>query len=207
MSRLPLKLLVGAIASFPLVVGCGNSPPEAVTAPRYSPQKFASSLLERCDADSSGSISKEEATKAPGLVANWDRYDTNGDGAISADEIAARAQVWVDRRDGMVSIRCVVKQKGQQLGDVTVKLIPDESLEGVIHPAETVSHDSRSSSLSIPPELKSEAHKNIAGMQYGLYRVEVSHPSMNLVPTPDSAGCDIGPEDQASSVVIKVTRP
>lgn len=207
MTRHPFKAMFGMLATMSLVAGCGDSPPEAVGAPRYEPQKFASSLLQRCDADSSGTISKEEAAKAPGLVADWDRYDSDGDGALSADELAARAQVWVDRRDGMVSIRCVVKQQGKQLGNVTVKLIPDESLEGVIQPAETVTHESRSSSLSIPPELKSEAHKKIAGMQYGLYRVEVSHPDMNLVPTPDSAGCDIGPEDQAGSVLIKVTRP
>src|SRR5690606_22929541 len=161
------------------------------------PDAFAKSLMERCDADTNGAISKQEATKAPGLVADFKRYDTDGDSSLSQAELAARAQLWADRGDGLVSIRCVVKQEGRQLGNVTVKLIPDESLEGVIQPAETVSHESRASSLSIPPELKSEAHKKIAGMQYGLYRVEVSHPDMNLVPTPDSAGCDIGPEDQA----------
>ncbi len=115
--------------------------------------------------------------------------------------------MWADRGDGLVSIRCVVKQGERQLGNVTVKLIPDESLDGVIHPAEAVSHASRACSLSIPPELKSEAHQKFAGMQYGLYRVEVSHPDMSLVPTPDSAGFDIGPEDQASPVVVKVTKP
>jgi hypothetical protein len=190
------------------VIACGcNTSPEAVAVPRYNPASFAQALLERCDSDSGGTISQQEAAKAPALRADWARYDTNGDSVISPDELAARAQMWADRGDGLVSIRCVVKQEGRQLGDVTVKLIPDESLEDIIQPAESVTHESRASSLSIPPELKSEAHKKFAGMQYGLYRVEVSHPDYNLVPADDSAGCDIGPEDQASSVVIKVKRP
>lgn len=196
-------LIAGALLS---VAGCGSQP-ERVIVPKYNPNAFAKSLIERCDADASGTISKQEATRAPGLVANFSRYDTDGDSAISQAELAARAQLWADRGDGLVSIRCVVKQNGRQLKNVTVKLIPDESLEGVIQPAETVSHEARASSLSIPPELKSEAHQKLTGMQYGLYRIEVSHPDMTLVPAADSAGCDISPEDQASSVVIKVTKP
>jgi hypothetical protein len=196
------RLAAAALAACALA-GCNSRPP-AIQIPQYDPQAFASSLLERFDADHNATLSKQEAAKAPGLAAAWSRYDTNKDEAISRDELAARAQQWVDRRDGMVAITCVVRLGSSQIADVQVKLVPDESLRGVTQPAEAVSLADRPSLLSIPPELKSEAHRNFSGMQYGLYQVAVSHPTMQL--TARSTGCDIGVADQASPVVILVER-
>jgi hypothetical protein len=190
-----------------LVASCGcNSRPTAVQAPQYDPEAFATSLLQRHDPDGNGTISKQEAAQMPGLVAAWARYDNDGMEGVSHADLAARAQGWLDRRDGIVAISCVVRLAGSQIGDVHVKLIPDESIAGVVQPAEAVSRRDRPSHLSIPPEFKPEAHRNLSGMQYGLYRVEVSHPTMQIAPAAQSTGCDIGPADQASPVVIHVER-
>jgi hypothetical protein len=195
--RIAAALAVCAIA------GCNSRPP-AIQIPKYDPQSFASSLLDRFDSDHNAALSRQEAAKAPGLVAAWSRYDANKDESISRDELTARAQQWVKRAEGMVAITCVVRMGPNQIGDVQVKLVPDESLRGVTQPAEAVSLVDRPSLLSIPAELKAESHRNFSGMQYGLYQVAVSHPTMQL--TPRSTGCDIGVADQASPVVILVER-
>lgn len=183
--------------------GC-SSRPAAVKPPSFDPQSFADSILQRCDSDGSGSLSKKEAEQAPGLVSRWSRYDKDKDNSITRAELEARIQEWVDRGDGIASVNCVVRLKNRQIGDVQIRLIPDESLKDVIHPAETVSHAKYASFLSIPAELKPAAQQKLAGMQYGLYTIEVSHPTMKLVPAANSRGVDIGPSDQASPVKIEV---
>src|SRR5690606_36559422 len=126
---------VSTMALYCCCQGC-NSRPAAVKPPNYDPQSFADSILERCDSDGSGSLTEKEADQIPGLVSRWSRYDTDKDGAITRSELESRVQEWVDRGDGIASINCVVRLKNRQIGDVQVKLIPDESLADVIHPAE-----------------------------------------------------------------------
>ena len=185
--------------------GC-NSRPAAVKVPSYNPAHFADSILERCDSDHDGSLTKQEANGAPGIAAQWSRYDANKDGAVSHDELAERVQKWIDRGDGLVSIMCSVRLGGQEIGDVQVKLVPDEALGGAVQAAETVSRTGRSSPLSIPPESKPEASGKVPGMQYGLYEVEVSHPTMKLAPAAGSSGIDIGPSDQNGVIKFNVER-
>lgn len=194
---------VGFVVAVIATAGC-SSHPTPVKPPAYDPQAFATALLTRCDADGNGSLTKQEAVSATGLVKRWSRYDANNDGVLAREELESHVQKWVDRGDGLAAITCIVRLKNRQIGDVTVRLIPDEALGGAVHPAETVSHPQFASFMSIPPQFKNKAHAKLAGMQYGLYRVEVSHPSMKLVPSADCGGVDIGPADAAAPITISV---
>jgi hypothetical protein len=184
-------------------IGC-NSHPTAVEPPAYDPPASAAALLDRCDTDSNGSLTKQESQSVPSLLKHWSRYDANNDGSVARDELEAHQQEWIDRGDGLAAITCIVRLNNRQLGDVTVRLVPDDSLSGTVHPAETISHAKFASFFSIPPEFKNKAHAKLAGMQYGLYQVEVSHPSMKLVPTASSRGLDISPSDAAGPITIVV---
>jgi hypothetical protein len=194
---------MGTVLAMVATAGCSSSP-TPVKPPAYDPQEFANALLSRCDTDGGGSLTKQEAASAPGLVKRWSRYDKNQDGFISRDELESHVQHWLERGDGLSAITCVIRLKNRQIGDVAVRLVPDESLGGAVHPAETVSHPKFASFLSIPAEFKHADHAKLAGMQYGLYRVEVSHPSMNLVPSADCGGFDISPADAAAPITISV---
>ena len=195
----------GACLAISASLGCSSNP-SAVNPPKYDPHAFADSLLQRFDADGDGSLSKKESELAPGLLARWTRYDASKDGVVTREELESHAQIWVDRGDGISSITCVVRLNNRQIGDVSVRLTPDESLKEIIKPAETVSHSEYASFLSIPAEFKSEAHAKLTGMQYGLYHVEVTHPTMSLVPSANSRGVDVSPADQAAPIAISVER-
>jgi hypothetical protein len=201
--RRSMLIATGALLAIVASPGC-SSHPTAVSPPKYDPQAFADSLLERCDADGGGSLTKKEAELVPGVLARWSRYDVNKDGVVTREELESHVQEWVDRKDGISSITCTVRLKNRQIGDVTVKLIPDESLKGIVQPAETVSHSQYASFLSIPAELKDKAYAKLTGMQYGLYRIEISHPTMKLAPAANSRGLDVSPADQAAPVTITV---
>lgn len=67
------------------------------------------SRAERFDANGDGSISREEAAKAPRLTERFDAIDSNKDGQLSRDEIVAfrKAHGRSPRRDGVSSITLV----------------------------------------------------------------------------------------------------
>jgi hypothetical protein len=202
--------LIGAdylliLAAVLVVLGC-SSKPAAIEVPLYNPGAFASSLLDRCDDDRDGAISKQEAEKSSGLLSAWRRYDASNDGTISREELESHAQAWLDENAGLASISCIVDLGGQQLDDVSVKLVPDASLATVVEPAVAVSRSTRPSFFSLPAELRSASHKNLSGMKYGLYRVEVSHPELQLAPSPLSLGVDVSEPDQSAPIVIRVDK-
>lgn len=188
-----------------LFAGCSSSP-KGVRPPAYDRQHFAAVILERCDADKNDILTTGEAAAAPGIAAQWSRYDSDKDNAVSREELESHVQKWIDNGDGLVSMMCAVRLGGKEIGDVTVKLIPDDAMGDAVQPAETISQPGRSSPLSIPPELKPERLRRIAGMQYGLYHVEVSHPTLKIAPAPGSTGIDISPSDQAGIIKINVER-
>lgn len=189
-----------------LVVGC-TAGPAAPETPEYDPAAFAEGLIERADKDSSGGLSRQEAEgAAPGIAAGWARYDRDGDGNVSREELAARVQEWLDDGSGLASIFCVVRLNGQPVGDVTVKMVPDDALGGVVKAAEAVSAADRPCSFNIPEDQKPAELRGLSGLQYGLYTVEVSHPTLQLKPAAGSRGRDIGRPDQSGPVTIDVER-
>jgi EF hand len=188
-----------------LAAGC-SSKPSKVELPRYDPEAFATAIVERCDADKNGAISKQEAEQAPGIVAAWARYDANNDGSLSRDELVARAKQWSEAGLGLASVRCVVRLNGAQVDGVLVKLVPDEALADILKPAECTSASQGASVMMIPAELQPADLKGVGGMQFGLYTVEVSHPQMKLEPAPNSRGRDIDRPEQSAPVMIDVVR-
>jgi hypothetical protein len=169
-NRWTVFFVVCSATAIVVSAGC-TSHPRAVKPPKYDAKDFADALLERCDANGDGSLSKQEAEQAPGLLSGWPKYDSDGDGAISRDELQRRVDQWAERGDGLIPITCDVRLGGRRIGNVQVKLAPDEALEGVIQPAMTVSDARQATFLVVPPELKLEEHRKLTGMQYGLYFV------------------------------------
>ncbi len=106
----------------------------------------------------------------------------------------------------LASIMCSVRVNGHGVNGVTVRLVPDEALAEVIKPVECVSNAQGTALFAVLPDLQPENFKGVAGMQYGLYRVEVSRPSMKLAPAPGSRGRDIDRIDGIQPVVIDVVR-
>jgi len=188
-----------------LLAGCASKPSK-VDMPKYDPEAFATTIIERCDADSSGSISQQEAEKAPGIVAAWGRYDANNDGNLTRDELVARAKQWADAGLGLASVRCVVRLNGAPVDGVMVKLVPDEAFASVLKPAECTSTSQGAAVMMIPAELQQTDLQGIGGMQFGLYTVEVSHPQMQLTPSPSSRGRDIDRPEQSTPVTIDVVK-
>ncbi|WP_425396999.1 hypothetical protein [Aeoliella sp.] len=194
--RLLLTLLI-------VLPGCGGND-IGISVPDYNPPSFAQAVVAAADADSSASLSKQEAASLPGIASRWDRYDTDGDGALTIEEIEQRAQKWVDRDVAIGVVGFKVMHQGRQISQVSVQLVPEEVHNGAILPGMGESQEHRDGYFHIPNDLKGEKWKDRRGIQLGLYRVEVSHPKLDLELENDSLGLDIGRLDEVDPVVIRV---
>lgn len=83
-----IKAILLVLATAALIPAIAQAKPdgERQGGKRPSPEK----MLERLDADSSGSISKEEAPER--MQEHFDKIDGNGDGQITAEELKAAAE-------------------------------------------------------------------------------------------------------------------
>lgn len=110
------------------VGGCSRGPKSF--APEIDPYAAAVAAVAQYDANGDGLISGLELDKAASLKSNLDKIDSDGDKALSADEIAARIRYWQKTKQlrTRTPIRCMVFHNKDILLDADVKLLPEKFL-------------------------------------------------------------------------------
>ena len=159
--------------------GC-SSRPAAVRPPDLDPAASATQAISDYDTDRDQALSKEETAACPALRMSFTRHDTDGDGKLSASEIATCIKSLTSARQGLKSVSCTVLLDGQPLEGANVVFEPESFLTGRLKPAHGITSASGKTPLSLskddlPPDLQ-----NFRGMQVGLYKVRVTHPSKTI---------------------------
>ena len=185
--------MVAVGAALLVVAGCSGRPsrvyPDAVASD--APQK----AMDLYDTDKDGFIDGAELDKVPGLKAALKQVDTNGDGKISADEIAARIQVWRDSRLGRTTLSVPVKHNGAPLVGAKVRLVPESFLGSGLRAGEGTTDARGVASVSAPPRKAGD----VPGLSPGFYRVEITKEGENIPAkynTATTLGLEVGPLDQ-----------
>ena len=196
-----------ALLGVALTVGCAPSGGARIDPPSMSPSSAAREALALYDANKDGFLDAAELEKCPALKTNSKKYDTNGDGKLSADEIAARLQVIRDSKIGRLSSPALVTLNGRPLANAKVTLIPEPFLGPEFKRASGVSDASGGVTFRIDNE-------TVPGVACGLYRVEVSlvdAGGKETIPAKYNAqttlGCEIGPSaaDSREGLEFKLT--
>jgi hypothetical protein len=150
-----------------LLAGCSGKPsrvhPDAIAGD--APQK----AMKLYDTDHDGFIDGAELDKVPGLKAALKQVDTNGDGKISAEEIAARIKVWKDSKIGRTTLPVPVKHNGMPLVGAKVRLVPESFLGTGLQTGEGITNERGVAIVS--------AQRNAGdtpGLSPGFYRVEIT---------------------------------
>ncbi|MEM8944987.1 MAG: hypothetical protein AAGD11_07355 [Planctomycetota bacterium] len=136
--------------------------------------------MSELDQNSDGVLSELELRKSPGLMASIPLFDLDGDGALTAAELEGRLEQWRGEKTGLLPYRCEVRWKGKPLSGATVHLHAEPFFNGAIADATGVSDFAGSVDLSCRPEDLPEALKNVRAIRPGVYRIEVTHPAVNL---------------------------
>jgi hypothetical protein len=164
-SRLIWPALVGAACALSLLAGCGQR--DGLIPPTYSPDECAKEALAEYDTNHDGYLDAKELERCPALKDRLDWIDQNGDHRLSALEIAGRIQGYADSHVALKTILCSVQLDGKPLKGATITFVPEKFMGPNLQPASGVSDERGAVSLSLQG-------KKFAGVQPGLYRVEVS---------------------------------
>jgi hypothetical protein len=162
-------LLLLCLASS-LLPGCSGG--DQLTLPTYAPDESAKQAMAEYDSNHDGFLDAKELERCPALKSNWDSIDTDGNQRLSAEEIAARIQVYKDSQVALKATACHVHLDGKPLQGATVIYMPEKFMGSSIRPASGVSDERGAVMLIVEGE-------KLPGVQPGLYRVQVSKKNGN----------------------------
>ena len=172
---------------------------EMLVVPKLDPATVAKGALGELDKDKNGAISVAEANASPGMKAAFPRFDADGNKSVTESEIADRIARLIANGGGLMSVSCRVAYGGGSLAGGTVRFVPEAFLGDAIVIAEGIlDADGCASPISPSPS-------GLEGMQFGVYRVEVTHPTLTLPAkynTATTLGCDISPLDRGGDSVL-----
>lgn len=190
-SRLRAPFLTPILFSA-FLIGCGKK--DSVDIPEFDPEGLAAKAMTAFDSNSDGNLDADELDQCPGVKAALSQLDSDNNQQVSATEIAARVQSWLDSSTGGLPAAIQVTYKGKPLAGADVVFEPEPFLDGVIFPAKGVTSASGRSELA--------CSKLPFGAQAGFYRVKFTSPDQTI-PAKYNTATEIGAEvsNESSGIV------
>jgi hypothetical protein len=173
LARSRTLFLAAAATVLSLPIASCNRGPAAVRPPAIDPSSAGSQAMEQYDTDGDGVVKGAELDKAPGLKAALPRLDSDNDGGVSADDIAARVEKWQSTEAGLMSFSFLVTLDGSPLADANVTFEPEAFLGDELQAAVGQTNGFGSGGATIPKENR-PAPTTPPGMHLGLYKVKIS---------------------------------
>jgi hypothetical protein len=162
-----------------LAGGCSGGP-ERIKPPRIDPSSAAGQAMELYDKDHDGKLNQAELGACPGVLVSLDRYDTNRDKMIDQEEFSTRLAQLLKNRTGATQLACNVSYQGKPLVGATVVLEPEAYLGNDIQPAEGITTNAGIADVGMPPEKAPAALQAMKLIQYGTFKVRITHPTINV---------------------------
>jgi hypothetical protein len=163
MRRLLIASFLAALGLLP--AGCAGGSRSRVEAPDISPSGAAAAALAEYDSNKDGYLDAKELEQCPALKGALKTIDKDGDGRLSADEIADRLTGILGSRVGLLALACQVTLNGRPLKDATVTFVPEKFLGSAVRTA---------SGVTDRDGVASPAAGGAPGIQPGYYRVSIS---------------------------------
>jgi hypothetical protein len=185
-----LIVVAGLVAMTGCSGGSSGSPPDVDS------RAAAAKAMEQFDANKDGAIEESELSEGPALAAALPTFDANRDQRLNANEIEDGLAQMYASRNPLTEMTCTVTRNGRPLAGAKVRLQPIEMLGEDLPSAEGVTDDSGIARPAVSAELIPTDFKQNPLMYPGLYRVEITHPTIQLPARYNTAtelGCQVNP--------------
>jgi hypothetical protein len=166
------------ISSLLIFGGCGSLSKPRVAPPKVDPRAAAAEAIRLYDANGDGSLDEAELGACPAMKQARERFDKDGNGRISQEEITQQLQNIYSSAVGLLEVHCTVLRNGRPLAGATVRFIPEPFLGDDLQTAIGTTDADGVAVPSIPAEHLPDRLRKAPLMQVGLYRVEIEHPSL-----------------------------
>jgi hypothetical protein len=181
------------IAGFISIVGC-NRRPGRVPTPTIDARAVGQSAIESLDVDGDSMLAEAELKRSPALMQKRKEIDVDRDGRVTANEIEQRILAWQATKVGFITgYKCRVLMGGKPLAGANIRLEPETFLNGAVKGASGTVAASGVASLAIAAEDLPADLRGLSGVQFGMYRVKISHPTKSL-PERYASGAELGCE-------------
>jgi hypothetical protein len=172
------------------VAGCSQLP-SRIDPPAFDAEGAGEEAIATYDQDADGRLSGDELKKCPGILAAMDKFDTDGDASVTAEEIAQRIGDWGESGIGITSVSFIVMMDGEPFVGARAELEPEPFLGpgckkavGIVRATGNVYPSADASDL--PDGVRS-------GMVFGIYKVKITHPDQT-VPARYNTNTELGIE-------------
>jgi hypothetical protein len=193
---LSMQLASGALGIM-LFTGCFGGPP-ALVSPKIDSSAAGTAAVAKYDKNSDSALDDTELKACPAILKAKAKFDKDGDGKVNANDIAARIGEWQADGTGLTTFALRFTLDGKALEGAEIKLVPEEWLGAEIKPGSGKTDASGNAGISIASSDLLENEAGLTGMRFGLYRIEVTHPTAKIPAkfnTATELGIEIGPSD------------
>lgn len=188
-----------------LAGGCSGGP-DRIKPPQIDTSAAAVQAMQLYDSNHDGKLSKEELAKCPGVLLHFESYDTNHDKAVDQEELQSHLAHLLRNGTGATQLACNIVYQGQPLSGAKVVLEPESYLGTDIQAAEGVTSNYGAAEVGMPADKAPAALKNMKLIQYGTFKVRVTHPTINIPAkynTDTTLGYETIPNQPSVSFVLK----
>jgi EF hand domain-containing protein len=181
--------MFGVVCLCLLYTGCSSGQQSRLDAPGIDADAAGKQAIALYDANHDGVISGDELNKCPGIKSALKRFDTNGDGKVTAENIAGRIKKWQESKLAVISAVVTVTLDDNPLGDATVTFEPEPFLGPNVAKVSGKTTDRGVVVLQIDPRTK-------PGMNPGIYKVRISKQvnGQETIPAGYNANTELGVE-------------
>ena len=176
------------------LAGCSRGP-APVRIPHVDPVAASQGAVELYDTNGDGQLSEQELTACPGILGKIGIYDSDGNKSVTQEEIEARLRAFFPPNVGVTKLNVHVSLDGKSLAGATVKFVPEKYLGDEIKPAGGITTDRGNATIDIRDADAPETEQGLSGVHYGTYRVEITHPTIN-VPSKYNTATTLGYETE-----------
>jgi hypothetical protein len=173
--------LIGWFSALLAIAGCSRGPAR-VDAPNVDPEGAANKAIELYDFNSDLSLSEDELASCPGMLVSLSLYDQDGNRRVDRDEVAQRLSELFKNRVGLTQLRSRITYRGKPLAGATLVFEPEPYLAEEIQVAQGTTNVHGSAQMSINQDKLPEHVRAMKLIQYGTYKVRITHPSIKLPP-------------------------
>lgn len=181
-----MRRLLSMIAAGVVIVvesgGCSGRPARVV-APRIDPAAITAAVFDKADSDGDGRLVGSELATVPAIAAAASHLDSDGDKAVSREELLGWLTAVRDSRVAITAFETLVTQRGKPLVGATVRFVPEAFMGPGVRSAEGVTGDDGAAVVTIPDA-------KYPGVNCGFYRVEITGTGNDGRPLPARVNTD-----------------